>query len=462
MKLFLSLLFFLASFQVKADALSDLALYYRCHAHMTQFRPFRDTRFSDVQNGIKDPIDACLEVLDLGRLNSGTGLMQNPGDFLGQQVLRRFHDLHASWFMIKRYPQIGPFEASQGTEDIYDTSEGALYLTRALLEDGIGIDYAVTSTDNLRAQRSITDPATSFITVLTKSDTIFGSNVVMASRGDLLGYMITGLLNFVYSYNDNSETLQTGSINAGQHYGGGLLGSPSYLLLNVDEDENFRSDGALEMPRKWARGVFKDLLCRDLPLVRSSDATAHVVPASSIPFRQSTSCTRCHVTMDQAAATIRGFRYESHGRGVAPLKIGGVFVNMESVTQPSETGWPAVTDPLYSFRPTKGKLYMRSYNGTLIDVDVNNVGELGTQIAATDDYYICMAKKYYKYFTGQDVNTGDLQDPENTITLSTEEQFHRDFVVQQGLSLRTHRNPRTLIENIVRSIQYRQTDFQNP
>ena len=61
-----------------------------------------------------------------------------------------------------------------------------------------------------------------------------------------------------------------------------------------------------------------------------------------------------------------------------------------------------------------------------------------------------MAKRYYEYFTGYQANVDDL----NGLALSTEEQEHRQKVIQLGVSLKNHQNVKTLIGDILESDQY--------
>ena len=75
-----------------------------------------------------------------------------------------------------------------------------------------------------------------------------------------------------------------------------------------------------------------------------------------------------------------------------------------------------------------------------------------------DDPYVCLAKRYYQYFTGFDVNISDLGDSDAP-DLSEGHRRHRLFVIGLGQRLKSHQNLTRLIEEILKSSQYRQSDF---
>ena len=71
--------------------------------------------------------------------------------------------------------------------------------------------------------------------------------------------------------------------------------------------------------------------------------------------------------------------------------------------------------------------------------------------------FVCMAKRYYKFFTGIDVDVGDIGDP-NHVYLTAEEVAVRDIVIDLGRDLKKHKNPRLLIEDILRRPEYKKSN----
>lgn len=123
---------------------------------------------------------------------------------------------------------------------------------------------------------------------------------------------------------------KNGSVSFGAHYGGGILGNPVYILKTAGDLE--KSDGAGEVPRTWARDVYKDLLCRDLPVVRPEDTEGFVRPNSPIAFRQSSACVACHVTIDRGASTIRHINYYLAGTSNTPPNVGSYYLDTNPPT----------------------------------------------------------------------------------------------------------------------------------
>jgi len=445
-----------------AETLSNVAVFYRCYAHLTQRRPaYNDPLTIAVRSGARDPISACLEVLDHARFTQAGQTQIDPNDPLAITVLQTIHKLHSSWFLNK---DIVDIDNENPSRDIFDTSAPALYFTRALFGGSVPVDTVLTDTQTIRAIRTgenlTSDPLTrgpSSNYVYTSS--IFSGNAgfKFAGKGDLLGYEVLGLQTSSYSYSLNTQTV-SGSVDLGRHYGGGLLGHPVYLLANVQQLDDFRSDGAILTPRKFARAIFSDLFCRSIPVVRDSDIGEFVVTTSTIPFRNAASCVRCHATIDRMAFSIRNFQYNSPGFNELML----LGVNMPQMYTPNlspEVGWPSVADRDFYRRPPNGVLFYRNYNGDLINLPVNGLHDLGLKLAQQEDMHICTAKRYYRYFTGIDVFVGDMGDTSTGVTLTEAELSHRNQVISLGRNLKSHQSLRQLIQDILSLPIYKESNF---
>jgi hypothetical protein len=457
---------FLVGGQVAAKPLSNLALYRRCHAQLTQNRPDpSSTRYQQVRAGTKNAIAACLEVLNEGELRAGTGqLIRTSENSLA--VLKTFQDLHVSWFFDKDIPDLGSFLQNRGTASIFDATAPALYFSRALFTPSLGIDNAVTENVDLQAIRTVNNPTTFVPTNQTLAGFAF-STARFVGLGELQGIREQAQETWPYSYvNNNNNNTTTGSTVMYQHRGGGFLGSQSYLMSTVNDAAaaSYKSDGGLAMPRRWARNLYADTLCRPLPVARKSDTSSFISAASVVPFRTSASCVQCHASMDRTAGVIRNFRYLTLGGQNAFTPSGGaVFPSNYPTNLASQANdWPATPDTNYAHRPNNGVLYYRNYKGDLRDIKVTSLAQLGTALAGEDDFYICAAKRYYKYFTGIDVTLADPNDPDAPLVLSPSEKAQQDNVIAMGLRLKTHKNPMQTIQEILSSENYRQSDFNVP
>ena len=440
---------------LKAELLSNVALYQRCYGHLTESRPDPSAlRTQQVRSGQKSAIAACLEVLRSAQIGPDGRLVSKNPETLN--VMRVFQNLHMSWFMIKELPDLAGGPSNIGNRGIVDASIPAYYFTRALFDPVVGIQSVVTGTSDLRALRSnqVADPNVFPPTGRNISEYIFNS-MRFIPLGLLEGVQTQAMESWAYTINEAS-----GSVNMFQHWGGGLLGSPAYLLQTVQESPfDFKSDGGLKMPRKWARDLYSDILCRSLPAVRRSDSDKFIVAGSSVPFRTSGACVSCHASMDRTASVIRNFRYLPLV-GTSPKILGGLFPVQHTTNKPQASpGWPAESDADFAHRPTAGVLFLRNYKGDLVDLSVSGLAGLGAALADLDDFYICAAKRYYRYFTGIDAVIGD---PEQTQDLTDFDKAQRDLVIELGLRLKSHKDPMRIIEDILSLADYRQSQFSVP
>ncbi len=441
----------------RAETLTQLALFHRCYAHLTQTRPDAlDSLTVAIRTGSMSALTACTSVLNSAVFSSTSGdtRIANTADHRAKAVLSTFQDLHRSWFLNK---DLHSDFLHYGTNDIYDTSTPAFYFTRSLFHRAAPVRDVVTLNANLRAVRAVPDPARGPASDRLKSEFMFSAPFSFARVGPLYGIEPTDLLATRYSF--TNQTLQTGVINLGATRGGGVLGNSVYLISNVNEEWDFQADGDLKTPRKWSKAVLNDLLCRALPAVRATDVSSFVLPSSDVSFRASASCNRCHATMDRMAGVIRNFKFYQLGRIIPPF--GGVHPSVyPTLSSAAENilGWPTNVANYHAL-PTRGVFYFRGYDGSLKNQVVNNVSGLGAAIAAQPDFYICVAKRYFEYFTGITAEIGDIGDPGNLKTLSPSDLSYRNRVIALGKSLQTHQSLRTLIGDIISQPIYRESDF---
>jgi hypothetical protein len=432
--------------------LTNTEVFYRCYGQITQQRvPRNHPLLPGVRGGGTDAITACMSVLNGALLTAASNTqVANTGDVESLSVLKTFNNLHRSWFKVADI-YASAFFGPEYTPDYLDPSTGALYYTRALLHPSLSASSVVTGTTTLESVRAVQTPLRGPATNIEAANTAFGAGAIFAPMGQMFGVKPMG--------SRVLTALQGGpSHDVGQNSGGGAMGTQAYLMANVDAQVfDFRSDGAVKMPRKWAKSVFKDFLCRDLPVVRSEDSVSFVATMSPTPFRNVNSCTRCHVSMDRLSSNIRGFRHVGmyHGPFNAISSAIPVFARLETPTQPQETQWPSSPDPDYSRRPPTGTLYFRNYNGALVNEATNSLDDMGVKMSQQDDFYICWAKRYYEYFTGIGTETGDVADPSFGRTLTAQETTHRNRVITLGRSFRNHQNARQLIQEILSLPQYR-------
>jgi len=446
--------------------LSPIELYSRCRAHLTQTPvPLSNP---PAPTSISQAVGLCMQLLTqiTKTQDPTTGAVKNPSsDTIA--VLRTMDEFHRTTF----FPNDDLLAATTvaTTRQIKDETEPALFYDLALFFDPIFSDILTSPYNGIEALRGPNlTPAAVIPNFYTTQKVLIPSPFSVTNGGgvqvgDLLGVQFIDSVNLKYNMSATTSANQTFYLhqfpNTFPSVGGGILGNLTYLELTLGRAVTDKMDGGILQPRRWSKAVFHDLLCRDLPTLRVGDpSTLQLVePASVIgpltpPFRQESSCMQCHGAMDPMASTVRSYSYyntlykSTNGTGQGGY---GNYLFSDPVSKAKESGlytdndgFPYVDKDISFYqRPPNGMLRYRSYDGTLIDVPVLGAAGLGSAIANTNnssgnnDFYVCAASRYFRYFTGINANLADIQDPANQITLSTAETYYRKLVVSLGALL---------------------------
>lgn len=409
-----------------------------------------------VNNQITD-LNACKELLSYGNLGSDNLIAKNSdGSFKEDslKVIRNMHLLHKSFFVEPSYLDLSTLSTTGYISEVYDENESAYYWTYSLFQASFTVSEIVKVPYHFDAIRYSTREASrNAINSQTGTSLTIENSWVPSPTLIELG-LLTG-------FRKDSEVFRNTMLqplfrnqgfenqNANQHFGAGALGSNAYLFANAGRvGFSEISDGGVKVFRRWSKHVLSDFLCRELPALRPDDVTNEVQPESPFPFRNGISCMQCHSSMDPMAANIRNVLAHSTGTtGSIPMSHFKIPVSESALG----TLLPIIApDPDFSKRPPEGRIRYRSYDGTLVEKNTDNLQDLGNFIATTNDLYVCAAKKYYKYLTGIEV---DLSDSGSTSSpaLNQTETYHRNKVIELGLSLKSHQNLQKLIEDIVKS-----------
>lgn len=445
-----------------AVELTEEALFVRCYTQIVGERPaLTHPLLNQVRSFQVSALAACDSVLNKATLNAA-GSMSNTNDMEARKVIRNFHRLHSSWMSEKDFGVINGDGERLGSRVRFDATTPAMYYTRTLFNSGVNFSSVVTGNQNLEAIRTQQSPNTPIIEFNRRVNNVLETDIfdavlnpIYAPRGDMLGIRTMANRNMMYRRDDNDPDRNYQHM----HRGGGIMGDPVFLTMNLRMNSNFRSN-VNTMPRAWSRSVFKDLMCRDLPVVRTNDVNSMVVPGADLGFRRTASCVSCHATMDRAIGVIRNIRYRNtHGRFVDDgIGFNGV-VTVATDRNASADRWPSSSDNDYSRRPLDGQLFYRGFAGNLVNEVVTDLGDMGTKMSNQDEIYVCAAKRYYQYLTGIEADIRDIADPIISDTLSDSDQFHRDTVIQLGRDLRQHQNSLQTIRDIMNLGHYRQSDF---
>ena len=452
-------------FNLNAHAeLSNKAVFHRCYKQITQtFPTYNNTLMTQVSAGTKDPIAACLEVLDKAQFTAnGDKRIADVNDQEAKDVLRTMQSLHHSWLHNKSLPNTN-IEQNEDMMNIVDYNGPSLFFTKALFDyNYVFKDIFTGNTNHLESDRTDNNPEISPLDRLAKN---LGPNGITfpfentsyeyAAKGELLGVREFQSKSF---FTHPLAIFGRKEINLAYHRGGGVMGTNIYLMANAGENGSYLPNGGVKMFRKWSVAVFDDFLCREMPAVRFEDSTAFTDATSEVSFRKQTGCVRCHVTMDRASSVIRNVRSLAASRGGGYRRI--AYLGTWDTTKAAVTGWPATAEYSFFQRATTGHFYFRTHDGNLIDIPLENLNAMGQVIQNIDAPYICAAKRYYQYFTGIKVSVDDIADPQIGYTLNDKELAHRDEVIQLGLQLKQHQSLRQLIEQILRKPQFKHEGYE--
>jgi len=239
--------------------------------------------------------------------------------------------------------------------------------------------------------------------------------------------------------------------------GGGILGAVTYTIKNL-QYKDMAMDGGKVVPRKWSANVLRDFLCiSSLPNLRPEQVAGQVNTSSTYEFRRAASCVACHAQVDPLAFTARNLTGILMGPGTKHVMSMRTIIS-KPVTQPSEVGL-VEGGPDYHFgsRPPKGELFFNNWRNLPVRVPVQGLAQLGQAISEQDDFYLCAAKRYYRFFTGVDVNIRAVE-----ANMRPLEREHFRNVVKAGLEvLKSTQSTERMIEFIFSTPAFKYSDFRS-
>jgi hypothetical protein len=466
------------------QSLPPVKVFARCYMQMTRRYPAANNPWLlQVKAGQMKPSDACMGVLTAALLDPATGkLAQDTAET--RAVIQTLNDFHRTWFsgdyLVSAIPN--NMDIPDMTINIVDGSEPALHITRALLKPQTPYHDVFTGSIALEAQRANgypmtgiwghtpadryvqywdnqptpapgATPAPAEIPFFPDAIGATSPRPIFLQKGPLIGVAPmhpSKISRTVSLYKwDNSVP-----VFPFRSYGGGILGTQSYLMLNFGRLMDETADGGLLLPRRWSKAVMKDLLCRELPVLRTSDVSAYADQYSQLPFRKAASCLACHATTDPMASGVRNMAYkittniqsEQHTVTTFMASYLATMGNDRSDIIPGIAGG---VDANFNKRIPSGTLFYRGYDGHLIRKNFVGVGDLGSQISAEEDPYVCAASRYFQFFTGIKVDLSDLGAP-GARELTSDELIYRDIVINLGKNLK--QDPDQNLRHLVREI----------
>jgi hypothetical protein len=455
-------------------ALNPVEILMRCYSQLTQQSiPFNHPLIQKVQSGALKPSDACFEILKAAKFDPKTSQVADTSNAESKSILKTMHKLHTS-FVSNLDISVLEYPLQIGTRDIFDSETAAYYYTRALFMPQTRFDSIVLSAKHLRAIRTNQFPTKGPDTKHTIDETIFSkfkdknkNKIIFAPQGELFG--VEEVMPYQLDYSEAAvqmgNTAAEGQVPMADHYGGGILGSAPYLLSTMTDRAAITADGGLKMARGFGKAVFKDFLCRELPVISKADLekvhSDFTQTSSAIPFRQTEGCVQCHASMDRVAATVRNISYISIRRiaSDSTRRSGGTFLKVESPSGTDTKDWPASSDANFYKRQPDGALFFTDSAGVTHDIKARGLTGLGTALAQQDDLYLCAAKRYYAYFMGVNI---PIDSPDNLSgKLSAVDNIHYGNIKNLAKDLKQNQNLLSMIQKIFLLKEYALSDFGN-
>lgn len=488
-----------------ANTQDELRRLHKCHAIFVSERiTSTSPLWKEVEQGLKTGTEACMEILDWAKFDSnGKIAAESSGsyDMKKIKILKNFLFFYKAQFQVPSFgPGLNPDAVR--TVDFTDANEPAYHFLYSLFKDDEPFSKIVTRPHGLRAtryttkaqrHRSITTIAPTsnlFYDTGGRGEAVFGyahfiqgellttkdengANVYQphptvsnpaipffptpVETGLLIGLKADTVHNFITELPLKNLPLNHPWNDANGHYGGGVLGTQAYMIANMtNRTESFMADGGTKLQRRYGENVLADFLCRANPPLRPMDVVSEVKSNSNIPFRKGISCMRCHSGMDPLSGVARHLVWATSHKGPRSGQLG--FITKKTITNSERVLWAEIDRiPNYNVSEPIGRLFYRSYDGSLVKEDLEGISDLGQKISQKNDFYVCAAKRHYQLLTGIEVN---LQDPGDidSVKLTRGEEIYREKVIKLGLELKEHKSLRTLIKKIIESPTFIYTD----
>lgn len=502
-----SLSFFSSAFAKDPRQISEQELFQRCYFKLSQSiipneSLFEKNLIEKIKLNQLTGAEACSEVLKLTTLNAqnrAVGISNESTKKLTLSVLKNLHNFHITMFQIRNFQVIDP-GLDNASMLLKDIDEPALFYSRALFgnkdlqsifEDNVSLksirEHNLASQNNYLSKifnpmfvafhpdemKIPYGPARTTGTI-TPPSSLTISDDDLVSWGPIVGIKETRSLiipQVIFGPNTNgaiaTDTAHFAAakmnVDFFQNLGGGILGSQVYLLKNSNLNVNGIQSGNIDtkfsefttIARSLTARIFDDFMCHELPTLTEEDVLKEVVPESPHAYHQSASCMVCHSSIDPLANT---FRNISKVITANTNDFNDDFKKQGSLAYTVIKVPPLAGSKLFPLQTAQGRLKYRSHENKLIENNIVGIQQLANHLKVSPDFYRCTAKKYYKFFTGIDVqltprNISAGQD--NQVS-----QFHRNFVYSLAEHLQTTQSLTKMIEEIFSSETFKSRDFK--
>jgi hypothetical protein len=457
------------------NILYDRALYHKCFSlFFERFPEKNDSLLRQVVSGKINGQQACGKLID--ELNFDKNGKIEKSHLFSKDLLLHALSLiqkhHVGWFTSYDFTFT---EKNWGSVEIYDSGQPALYFTNAFFANlplrellkGKSQPYALRYADKkpefLIYKKNNNKIRYDDIVLSYKDEEtppVLMKQIEWVARGVLVGITLQPKKYFVErAYVDLKTGYETVSQDIYQSFGGGILGSTVFLMLNQGQPVSSEMDGEVKVFRRWSKAVLNDLLCRSLPVLKPEDSVHALDVKSKVTFKKDNSCYICHHTMDPMAGLIRNVSsFINNSDGVTFDNDGNLIEEKDKRNLQFTYLRDLHKNPLknrsnpYVQTAATGQFNFRNLDGKMISKNLNSLDELGSNIAETPDYYNCIVQRYLKFATGLDVQI----DPNfiNSTTDSNEKLNNRKLVSDLAKRLHKSQSIKSLLKEIINTKEF--------
>jgi hypothetical protein len=383
------------------------------------------------------------------------------GDFQ-LAALRNLQFLHNSFFTEVNFNKNNE---NWGTFELFDPNETAYSLTASFFIEEIKFKSLFQGSSLIGAKRK--KEGVSEFLVFRQDDDMFlpqnrykwlnGNNPdspetwspepAPVARGQFVGFTRyspkRSLIFNVFKNNEERDGVP-GIFPLHKSFGGGILGSTSYSILNYSNNFLQVMDSENKTMRSWSKAVFRDYMCRSLPVLSIYDSHSMVNKKSKLPFQRSASCLQCHLSIDPTAKAL-SFVSMGHNNVIAErIDLKSEAVGALQTIVPFDVRQSSLVEKYKT--DEKGVMSFRNYKGEYKELKFSNIEELGKKMMLELDPYLCFSKRYLEYFLDLRIDLDELINKKNSH--SAKERFIYNELIKLGKTLQRDQSPKTLLKAI--------------
>lgn len=373
----------------------------------------RDQKYLSRLKGILKSKD-CNKLLEFAALKDNGLLIDRT--LIASDLLESFNDFHYRWIMPKDLDRSATC-VDKYEWDIFDRKSPAYHLTRALFQKSRKASQVLTAYGESRIVRKGEDPSVSPKTQVKGEDyktaLKLERDITFPGTGEILGFLFeraTDSSQFALPTRNRTQwekkmPFQT-EHNIYQHFGAGLLGSPSYLYYHLKKKAFFAADGTRSMARNLANSIFENLLCSNPDQFNTPEKLNEFLQAftpqknqdgetveSALwnhPITKESSCLECHYPLDQMAAGFRNLTLIPSAKSCTGSRIQILYPVFLKSDHTQQIWTQSDTTDNEDFSSSYG---VGHFNGKRF----RTIRELGHLISDDIHFYSCQVKHYYQW-----------------------------------------------------------------